>query len=146
MSRARGGDQRVGDPKEIQMLLTVMLATTAGNQGTSKKNCMKYKEMLKKKGCTDSDGASTSEKSDQVGIVEEADENSCDVLIAQSGKNKYSDALLLDSECTYHMCPKREWFNTYKPYDRGSVLMGNDAVCKTIGIGNIRIRMFDGHV
>jgi len=24
--------------------------------------------------------------------------------------------------------------------------MGNDAVCKTVGIGNIRMRMFDGHV
>ena len=24
--------------------------------------------------------------------------------------------------------------------------MGNDAVCKAVGIGNIRMRMFDGHV
>jgi len=24
--------------------------------------------------------------------------------------------------------------------------MGNDTVCKTIGIDNIRMRMFDGHV
>ena len=24
--------------------------------------------------------------------------------------------------------------------------MGNDAVCKTVGIGNIRMRTFDGHV
>jgi len=42
--------------------------------------------------------------------------------------------------------PKREWFSTYKPYDGGSILMGNDAVCKTVGIGNIRMRMFDGQV
>ena len=46
----------------------------------------------------------------------------------------------------YHMCPKREWFSIYKPYDRGSVLMRNDAVCKTVGISNIRMRIFDGHV
>ena len=31
-----------------------------------KKNCMKYKEMLKREGGKDSDGASTSGKSDQV--------------------------------------------------------------------------------
>jgi len=37
------------------------------------------------------------------------------------------------------MCPKKEWFNTYKPYDGGFVLMR-----KTIGIGNICMRMFDG--
>jgi len=24
--------------------------------------------------------------------------------------------------------------------------MGNNVVCKTVGIGNIRMRMFDGHV
>jgi len=43
--------------------------------GHIKKNYMKYKEMLKRKGGKDSDGASTSGKSDQVGIVKEADED-----------------------------------------------------------------------
>ena len=47
---------------------------------------MKYKEMLKRKGGKDSDGASISENSDQVGVVEEADGDSCDVLTAESGK------------------------------------------------------------
>src|SRR3954464_14589736 len=36
--------------------------------------------------------------------------------------------------------------NTYQPCDGGSVLMGNDAACNIIGIGNIRMRMFDGQV
>ena len=42
-----------------------------------KKNCMKYKKMLKRKCDKDSDGTSTSGKSDQAGVVEEADEDSC---------------------------------------------------------------------
>ena len=67
-------------------------------------------------------------------------------MTAESGKGKYTDAWLLDSGCTYHMWPKREWFSTYKPYNGGSDLMGNDVVCKTVGIVNIRIRMFDGQV
>jgi len=37
LSRARGGDQKVGGPKGLQMHLTVMLATTARNQSTSRK-------------------------------------------------------------------------------------------------------------
>ena len=53
---------------------------------------MKYKKMLKRKGGKDSDGASTSGKSDQARVVEEADEDSCDILTAESGKDKYSDA------------------------------------------------------
>ena len=54
--------------------------------------------------------------------------------------------MLLDSGCTYYVCPKRKWFSAYKPYDGDSVLMKNNAVCKTVGIGNIRMRMFDGQV
>ena len=50
---------------------------------------MKYEEMLKSKRGKDSDGVSTSGKLDQVGVVEEANENSCDVLTAKSGKDKY---------------------------------------------------------
>jgi len=48
--------------------------------------------MLKKKGSKYFDGASTSEKSYQTEIVEQADENPCDVLAVQSGKCRYSDA------------------------------------------------------
>jgi len=51
---------------------------------------MKYKEMLKKKCGKNFDGVSTSRKPDQVGVIEQADENLCHVLIAQSGKCKYS--------------------------------------------------------
>jgi len=58
---------------------------------------MKYKEILKKKGDKDSDGANTSRKSEQADIVEETNENSCDVLTAQSGNEKYPDTWLLDS-------------------------------------------------
>ena len=107
---------------------------------------MKYKEMLKRKGSKNSDGTSINGKSDQPGVVEEAHEDSCGVLMAESGKDKYSDAWLLDAGCTYHMCPKREWFSTYKHYNGGSVLMGYNAVCKTVGIDNIRMRMFDGQL
>ena len=85
---------------------------------------MKYNEIQKRKNDKDSDGASTNGKSDQAGVVEEANEDSCDVLTAESGKDKYSDTWLLDSGCTYHICPKSEWFSTYKPYDGCSILMG----------------------
>jgi len=73
-----------------------------------KKNCIKYKEIQKRKGGQDSNEVSTSGKSDQVEVVEEANEDLCDVLTAESEKGKYSDAWLLDSGCTYHTCPKRE--------------------------------------
>ena len=53
---------------------------------------MKYKEILERKGRKDSDGPSTSRKSDQAEVMREADENSCNVLTAVSGKDKCSNA------------------------------------------------------
>lgn len=41
------------------------------------------------------------------------------------------------------MCPKRDLFSTYKSVNGGSVLMENDMACKIIGVGWVKIRMFD---
>ena len=51
---------------------------------------------------------------------------------------------ILDTGCTYHMCPKREWFIDYKETNGGKVLMGNDHQCNVIGIGSIAIKGSDG--
>jgi len=102
----RGRSKRRG-PKRDPELLAVSLATFARKQGISRK-LYEIQGDAEEEGGKDSDGASTSVKSDRAGVVEEAYEDSCDVLTAESGKCKYSDAWLLDSGCTYHMCPKKE--------------------------------------
>ena len=51
-----------------------------------KKKYFKYKEILKKKDDNDTDGDSISEKSEQTDIVEEADDNPCNVLTYQEEK------------------------------------------------------------
>ena len=43
-------------------------------------------------------------------------------------------------------CSNKDWFDIYIPCEGGTVLMGNDAACKAIGIGTIKIKMFDGVV
>lgn len=53
---------------------------------------------------------------------------------------------MLDSGCTYHMCPIREWFSTYESFDGGDVIMGNNAACKVVGRGNIKIKNADGKI
>lgn len=44
------------------------------------------------------------------------------------------------------MTPNKEWFETYEPLDGGSVLMGDNASCKTVGIGTVKIKIHDGLV
>ena len=41
------------------------------------------------------------------------------------------------------MMPNKDWFDTYKLVNSGSIMKGNDASCKVFGIGNIRVKMFD---
>ena len=50
---------------------------------------------------------------------------------------------ILDSDCSYHMCPNRDWFGTYEPCNGGNVLMGNDEPYKAIGMSTIKIKIPD---
>ena len=69
-----------------------------------------------------------------------------DLLSVSLGNNVLLESWVLDSACSYHMTPKKDWFDTYKPYNGGMVQMGNDATCPIIGIGTVKIKMFDGVV
>jgi len=85
---------------------------------------------------------------ESVSIAEDKSDSDvdADLLSVSSGSNFLSESWILDSGCSYHMCPNKEWFDNYKPCNGGTVLMGNDAVCKAIGIGTVKIKMFDGVV
>ena len=54
-------------------------------------------------------------------------------------------AWVLDLACSYHMTPRRDWFTTYRSIS-GEVRMGNNMTCKILGIGIVRIKMYDGVV
>ena len=69
-----------------------------------------------------------------------------DMLFVSSSANRLIDSWVLDSACSFHMTPHKDWFNTYKSVNYGFVLMGNDATCKVVGIGTIKIKMFDNLV
>ncbi|XP_020270598.1 LOW QUALITY PROTEIN: AP-1 complex subunit mu-2-like [Asparagus officinalis] len=45
--------------------------------------------------------------------------------------------------CSFHMCANRFWFDTYEKKDRGEVRMGNNVACKVIGIGTVKVKMYD---
>jgi len=45
------------------------------------------------------------------------------ISLATTSEKGLGDDWVLDSGCTYHMCPRRDWFVTYEPVDTGVVLM-----------------------
>jgi hypothetical protein len=80
------------------------------------------------------------------GVVKENSKGSDFVLAISTSDDRSNDKWVLDTACTFHMSPKRDWFTTYDSVNGGSVLMGNNFACKIVGIGTIRIRMHDGIV
>uniref|UniRef100_A0A2N9E5C8 CCHC-type domain-containing protein n=1 Tax=Fagus sylvatica TaxID=28930 RepID=A0A2N9E5C8_FAGSY len=73
-------------------------------------------------------------------VEEKSDDNEVDgdLLSVSSCDDALSESWFLDFACSYHMCLKKEWFDTYKPYN-STVIMGNDATCSVIGIGGAAI-------
>ncbi|XP_048503144.2 uncharacterized protein LOC125498878 [Beta vulgaris subsp. vulgaris] len=55
-----------------------------------------------------------------------------------------NDVCVLNFGALYHMGPRREWFTTYEQVDGGNISMASSAVCKTVGIGSIKIQTRDG--
>ena len=108
-----------------------------------KKGHMKRECSNRKKGNDDKEGSSKS-----ANIVEEQGSESSDedMLSISSDSEHLVDSWILDSTCSFHVTPNKDWFDTYRLVNSDFVQMDNDASCKVIGIGNIRIKMFDGVV
>ena len=79
-------------------------------------------------------------------VEEDSESGDGDMLSVSSGLDHLTNSWILDSTCSYHMTPNKDWFNTYRSVNSSSILMGNDVSCKVAGIRNIIIKMFDGVV
>ncbi|KAG8496761.1 hypothetical protein CXB51_007827 [Gossypium anomalum] len=72
------------------------------------------------------------------------DYSDSELLVAFVNNSKVSDEWILDSGCTFHMSPNRDWFTTYETVSEGVDLVGNNASCKIAGVGTMKVKMFDG--
>ena len=111
-------------------------------KGHYKNQYKELKEHLEKK----KNGKKSLESASVAEETSDDHEVGADLLSISSGNNVLLESWILDSACSYHMTPKKDWFDTYKPYNVGMVQMGNDATCLIIGIGIVKIKMFDGVV
>ena len=57
-------------------------------------------------------------------VVEDTSDDSevgTDLLSVSLGNNVLLESWVLNSACSYHMTPKKYWFDMYKPYNGGMV-------------------------
>ncbi|KAE8787904.1 retrotransposon ty1-copia subclass [Hordeum vulgare] len=69
---------------------------------------------------------------------------SSDALVVSERRSIKSEAWMLDSACSFHATPNKEWFSSYKSGDFGLAYMGDDTGYSVAGVGDIKIKMFDG--
>ena len=119
--------------------------------GHIKKDCYK----LQKKNQTNADyskvkqsgEASLASSDDDCALcIEDPSIGSSEVSITAHDKASRRDEWTLDSACSFHITPFKEWFQTYQPLNHGVVTLGDESVCDVAGIGNIQIQMHDGIV
>ena len=105
--------------------------------GHMKRDCPKFKRQTDDK---------RDESSKSVNVVQNDDAECSDGDMLSVSTTQFTDAWILDSGCSYHIMPNREWFTTYRSANSGSVYLGDDRCCNIVGIGDVRIRMYDGTV
>ena len=118
-----------------------------GNDGSSKpasKTCYYCKELSHfRANCPVRKGKS------QAAIGEEKPKKSYNLeedlaLVSFARSENLFDDWVLDSWFSFHMRPRRDWFDIYESCNGGTTIVGNNAPCKVLGIGLIRLRTVDG--
>ena len=76
-----------------------------------------------------------------------ADKNTnCLAKVLTVSINIVANAWVMDSGCSFHMSPNKNWFQNFSENVTGTVYMGNNNTCKVMGIGNINLKLHDGKV
>ncbi|KAG8503323.1 hypothetical protein CXB51_001371 [Gossypium anomalum] len=108
-------------------------------KGHIKSECFKLQNKIKKE--TANQKSKEPEESGEVDIVE--DYSNGELLVISVNNFKVSEEWILYSGYTFHMTPNRDWFTTYEIVSEDVILMGNNASCKIVGVGTIKLKMFD---
>lgn len=77
----------------------------------------------------------------EASLAEEDYESSEALAVTQQDSRR---EWILDSGCSFHMTPNKDWFESLQMSHEGSVLLGNNKSCPVLGKGSVRIKMFDG--
>ncbi|KAG8497073.1 hypothetical protein CXB51_008352 [Gossypium anomalum] len=111
-------------------------------KGHIKSECYKLQNKIKREAANQK--GKQLENSGEADVVEDYSDG--ELLVASVNNSKVSVEWILDSGCTFHISPNRDWFTTYETVSEGVVLIGNNASCKIAGVGTIKVKMFDGVV
>ncbi|KAH0645603.1 hypothetical protein KY284_033487 [Solanum tuberosum] len=74
--------------------------------------------------------------------VDDCDDS--DYSLVTTDPSKSSDVWLMDSACSYYMCPNRDWFVDLQEGECGVIHTANNNPLTAYGVGSIRLRNHNG--
>ena len=77
--------------------------------------------------------------------VTKCDDEESDLSLATSSTKNASDVWLLDSACSHHITPHREWFSNFEEHEE-VVYTADETPLTTHGIGSVRLQNEDGTI
>ena len=93
-----------------------------------------------KKDCPDLSGGSSA----NVTTHGDGSDGSGDALLVSDTRSTKGEAWMLNSASSFHATPNREWFFSYKSGEIDTAYVGDDTGHHIAGVGDIKIKMFDG--
>ncbi|KAG8473091.1 hypothetical protein CXB51_035032 [Gossypium anomalum] len=111
-------------------------------KGYIKSECYKLQNKIKSEASNQK--GKQPKNSGEADVVEDYSDG--ELLVTSINDSKVSKVWILDSGCTFHMSPNRDWFTTYEIVSEGVILMGNNSSCKIAGVETIKVKMFYGVV
>ena len=67
-----------------------------------------------------------------------------DEVLSICSVSKYNEEWSLDSSASHHVCPNKYWFASYQIVNDSVSILGDNHSCKTVGVGSVKIKIFDG--
>lgn len=64
-------------------------------------------------------------------------------LTVSDVESKPNNEWILDSACSFHMCPKRDLFESYEAVKQCRIIMENNQSYRVVGIDRVKLRLQD---
>ncbi|GJX95986.1 retrovirus-related pol polyprotein from transposon TNT 1-94, partial [Tanacetum coccineum] len=80
------------------------------------------------------------EKGQVVAVAKDDSGSEHDVVLSVVDYKGTPLVWIMDSACSFHMIPNRDWFMTYEEFNDGHVFMGNDLPCKFLALEQFGLR------